>query len=242
MKVLHKIRALLILSEFSWNFKDADDYRRRPFPLKFLQNECSPFPCYVFQSALSKAFDSENAINSEIDVSEFNPDLQNPIVHHSESLVTSTKEFIRNIFRIVKERLNFSIVINPGNKLILKVHGCREYLDGNYQLLQYERVRLCLRKKSVMKLILTQIPIDYQSKFPPLFKPSANSKDVFSLTPHIDPNDLTNYYPYFWHSPVPQLQQKFGEKKQIPSLHTQNEHSDAFQLDYEKDDDNFISL
>lgn len=108
----------------------------------------------MFQSALSKAFDSENAIDSEIDVSEFNPKVTE-LVDRSESLVTSTKEFIRNIYRRVKQLHNFSIKVTPGYKLILKVHGYREYLDGNYQLLQYERVRLCLRKKKKMRLILT---------------------------------------------------------------------------------------
>jgi hypothetical protein len=34
--VLYKIRQLLVLKEFSWNFKDADEYIRRPFPIKFL--------------------------------------------------------------------------------------------------------------------------------------------------------------------------------------------------------------
>jgi len=32
MKVLYKIRKLLVLENFSWNFKEADLYRRRPFP------------------------------------------------------------------------------------------------------------------------------------------------------------------------------------------------------------------
>jgi hypothetical protein len=48
MHVLYKIRYLLILPNFSWNLKEAESYRRRPFPIKFLQNECSPYPCYVF--------------------------------------------------------------------------------------------------------------------------------------------------------------------------------------------------
>lgn len=34
---LYKIRKLLVLENFSWNFKgEADLYRRRNFPLKFL--------------------------------------------------------------------------------------------------------------------------------------------------------------------------------------------------------------
>lgn len=57
---------------------------------------------------------------------------QKLIVERKESLVTSTKEFIRNIYRLVKKDFNFSIKVNEGWKLILMVRGCREYLDGNY--------------------------------------------------------------------------------------------------------------
>lgn len=35
-RVLYKMRKLLVLEKFSWNFKEADVYRRREFPLKFL--------------------------------------------------------------------------------------------------------------------------------------------------------------------------------------------------------------
>ena len=46
---LYKIRKLLVLDGFSWNFKgEADLYRRRHFPRKFLHNESSDYPCYVF--------------------------------------------------------------------------------------------------------------------------------------------------------------------------------------------------
>jgi len=57
-----------------------------------------------------------------------------------------------------------------------------------------------------MKLILTQIPKDYMTKFPPLFKPSPLAAgDTFTISSHVDFSDVTNYYPYFWYSPVPQL-------------------------------------
>ena len=35
-EILFKIRSLLVLDSFSWNFKEAEEYRRRPFPIKFL--------------------------------------------------------------------------------------------------------------------------------------------------------------------------------------------------------------
>ena len=38
-------------------------------------------------------------------------------------------------------------------------------------MLQYERVRACLRKNEAMKLILTEIPMNYRDKkFPPIFR------------------------------------------------------------------------
>ena len=50
---------------------EAESYRRRPFPLKFLKNECSDYPVYVFTSELSKAFDSESEIETIVDISEY---------------------------------------------------------------------------------------------------------------------------------------------------------------------------
>lgn len=62
----------MVLTNFSWNFKgEADLYRRRPFPRPFLQNEASDFPCYVFQSELSKAFNRKGDILTMIDLLEY---------------------------------------------------------------------------------------------------------------------------------------------------------------------------
>jgi len=65
-----------------------------------------------------------------------------------ESLVTSTKEFINNILRYIYKKYRKVTILDKieNNILSLKVNGYREYLTGNYQLLQYERVRICLRK------------------------------------------------------------------------------------------------
>lgn len=35
-EVLYKIRKLLVLKNFSWNFIEAGEFRRRPFSIKFL--------------------------------------------------------------------------------------------------------------------------------------------------------------------------------------------------------------
>lgn len=93
------------------------------------------------------------------------------MIRFKESLVTSTKEFIKNILRKVYEKYKVKIKAKPNYDLILKADGYREYFEGNYQLLQYERVRLCLRKNEPMKLILTEIPKNYRDKkFPPIFR------------------------------------------------------------------------
>ena len=68
-------------------------------------------------------------------------------------------------------KFKFKIKPRPHHQLILKADGYREYFEGNYQLLQYERVRACLRKNELMKLILTEIPVNYRDKrFPPIFR------------------------------------------------------------------------
>ena len=92
-------------------------------------------------------------------------------IRFKESLVTSTKEFIKNILRKVYEKYKVKIKAKTKYNLILKADGYREYFEGNYQLLQYERVRTCLRKNEPMKLILTEIPKNYRDRrFPPIFK------------------------------------------------------------------------
>lgn len=68
-QVLYKMRMLLSQENFLWNFHDSDYYRRRTFPKEFLTNEASPYPCYVFQSPLSRAFDSYCDIEAVIDLS-----------------------------------------------------------------------------------------------------------------------------------------------------------------------------
>ena len=182
---LYKIRKLLVLEGFSWNFKgEADLYRRRPFPRQFLQYEASDYPCYVFQSELSKAFNHKGEIETIVDLIEYRNQLKNQsnlafmmkadeeyVIRFKESLVTSTKEFIKNILRKVYEKYKMKIKVKGSCNLILKADGYREYFEGNYQLLQYERVRTCLRKNEPMKLILTEIPKNYRDRrFPPIFK------------------------------------------------------------------------
>jgi len=90
---------MLILPKFRWTFMgEADSYRTRPFPLKFLKNECSDYPVYVFTSELSKAFDDVAEIETIVDLSEFKDTIQKKDkrkdakyeYRQMESLVTST--------------------------------------------------------------------------------------------------------------------------------------------------------
>ena len=147
-----------------------------------MQNEISPYPCYVFQSPLSKAFNSLKYIEAEVDITKFVPGAGR--IQILEELVTSTSEFIQNIRREAFKKLAHIdqqekrvIKAKPGHDLILRTAGYREYFEGNYQLLQYERVRVALRKKSKIELELTEIPKDYRSKFPPLYKHINRNQD-----------------------------------------------------------------
>ena len=90
---------MLVLPEFTWTFMgEADSYRRRPFPLKFLKHECSEYPVYVFTSELSKAFDNRAEIDTFVDLCEFEDVIKKRykkkdekfIYEEKESLVTST--------------------------------------------------------------------------------------------------------------------------------------------------------
>ena len=133
---IRNIRRLLDLKDFHWDFREAEAYRRRQFPAPFLQNECSKYPCYVFQSPLSKAFNKDKKIKARIDLGEFVPGEEGIFVHVEEELVTSTSEFIKNIRREANKMTikNKRVIINenPGHDLILKTFGLREYFEGNY--------------------------------------------------------------------------------------------------------------
>lgn len=182
MKALYEMTKMLVQEGFSWTFMgEADSYRRRPFPLKFLHYECSDFPSYVFTSELSKAFNHVGDIDVEVDLSEYRKVIRGSSKHQSsdelvyrgkESLVISTKELVKNILRYLYDtKRKTKIQVKKNHILTLKVDGYREYLMGNYQLLQYERVRLCLKKLIPLKLILTEIDLNFRDKhFPTLYK------------------------------------------------------------------------
>lgn len=105
---------MLVLPNFSWTFVgEADSYRRRPFPLNFLQYESSNYPTYVHTSKLSKAFDNSKHIETVVDLSQFAAQRKKsgkddrPFEYTAkESLVTSTKEFINKLKLYVLREYN----------------------------------------------------------------------------------------------------------------------------------------
>ena len=173
------IKQLTRIKSFIWYYKgEADLYRRRMFPDYLLAREASEYPCYVFQSELSKAYNSVSHINLIVDVGEYKEELMDEgdsdeslRLRFQESLVTSSKETIKNVLREVYKKFRTALGAKSEKfALILKVRGYNEYFKGNHQLLAYERVRICLRKKRDLDLILTEIPKDTNKHFPPLFK------------------------------------------------------------------------
>jgi len=99
---------------------------------------------------LSKAFNHKGDIETIVDLIEYKNQLMprasiqllsqgmelDLVIRFKESLVTSTKEFIKNILRKVYEKFNKTkIKVKPHHNLILKADGYREYFEGNYQLL-----------------------------------------------------------------------------------------------------------
>ena len=142
MKTLYEMTKMLVLEGFSWVFMgEAETYRRRPFPLKFLHNECSDYPCYVFTSELSKAFNHIADIEVIVNLTEFKdqikvkgePQKDEYVYKGRELLVVSTKEFIKNILRYVYEyKRKTKIKARKNHILTLKVDGFREYFMGNH--------------------------------------------------------------------------------------------------------------
>ena len=194
-----------------YNRSEADRYRRRKLPQYLIAREISEFPCYVCQSELSKAFNSISHIVLRVYIMNYASLIKSAskrpydlFIEITESLVTSSKETVKNVLYAVKKR--YGVDIRPQSEdwmLILKVDGYREFFKGNYQLLAYERVRICLRKKKErLNLILTEIPkIHVDKNFPPLFHTEEGQKFDF--------NNIHMSSPYFWYPPLSNM------KKQI---------------------------
>jgi phosphatidylinositol-4,5-bisphosphate 3-kinase catalytic subunit alpha/beta/delta len=67
------INNLTKIDGFVWlsNKGEADQYRRRKLPQYLIAREVSNFPCYIFQSELSKAFNSISHITLKVNLMEY---------------------------------------------------------------------------------------------------------------------------------------------------------------------------
>jgi len=109
------IKNLTKLDGFMWisNKGEADQYRRRKLPQYLLAREMSDYPWYNFQSELSKAFNSISHITLRVNLMHYQNliktktkyrDVADFYVEISESLVTSSKETIKNLLHEVKKK------------------------------------------------------------------------------------------------------------------------------------------
>lgn len=108
------IKNLTKLDGFVWllNKGEADQYRRRKLPQYLIAREVSDYPSYIFQSELSKAFNSISHITLRVNLMEYQSSIKNKkkardlselYVEIKESLVTSSKETIKNVLHEVKK-------------------------------------------------------------------------------------------------------------------------------------------
>lgn len=83
--------------------------------------------------------------------------LQSPITLSIKvGLVTAADEVLKNILRTIFK--DYKVKLNPENdhSFILKMEGYREYLNGHYPMLSYDRVRMNLRAGLPLKVVLTE--------------------------------------------------------------------------------------
>jgi hypothetical protein len=108
------IKNLTKIDGFVWlsNKGEADKYRRRKLPQYLISREVSDYPCYIFQSELSKAFNKISHITLRVNLMEYKPLIKTRAkskesnelyVQIKEPLVTSSKETIKNILHEVKK-------------------------------------------------------------------------------------------------------------------------------------------
>ncbi len=159
-----------------------------------LHEEASDYPVYVYQSELSKAFSKNVELDVEVDMTEYMPkfpvDKQSSrvMIKLKESLVTSFNEVLKNLLR--KLYKDFALKLKPAadRQFVLKADGYRDYLRGNDSLLAYERVRIVLRKREVLKLILTEIPKkNSASASLPILRIGINDRVDYSVLARLSP-------------------------------------------------------
>jgi len=215
------ISRMLNMPNFHWIYErsyEVNRYRKRVFPYrKFLCEEASDYPVYVYQSELSKAFSKKVELDVEVDLMEYKDAFQghdqNYVIKLKENLVTSFNEVLKNLRRRVFKDYGVKLKPSADHQFVLKADGYRDYLRGNDSLLAYERVRIVLRKREILKLILTEIPKRTQKQiFPPVLKLSQNEKIDFTEIAETSP---LFWYPYHSISANPETPLKTTQQRDI---------------------------
>lgn len=116
-------------------------------------------------------------------------------------------EIIKNVLREVYKQSLTRVLLSPhhaGNQFTLQISGYREYLNGNYPLLCYNRVRTSLRGFKYLDVKLTEVPKEqeYEQYFPPTVwrREEDIKKEVFWP---IDWGLASRIPILLWNSPVP---------------------------------------
>lgn len=210
------ISSMLKMPGFHWMFErsaEVNRYRRRRFPYHYPVSktfeEASEYPVYIYQSELSKAFSDKVELAVEVDLMEYKELFKETegqvVIGLTQSLVTSFNEVLKNLLREVYKRYAKKLKPSPDHQFVLKADGYRDYLRGNDSLLAYERVRIVLRKREILKLILTEIPKKVSKvEFPPVLRLSANEK--------FDYKEVVSVSPLFWY-PMQKISQLYLEGK-----------------------------
>jgi len=132
------IKNLTKIEGFIWlaNKGEGDKYRRRKLPQYLIARELSDYPCYIFQSELSKAFNQISHITLRVNLMEYGKKILSKnkylrenefFVEVKESLVTSSKETIKNVLHEVKKvfggKRSFLILFSFSPTKISRIHA-----------------------------------------------------------------------------------------------------------------------
>ncbi|EGR27704.1 phosphatidylinositol- -diphosphate 3-kinase, putative [Ichthyophthirius multifiliis] len=195
---ISEIEQITNLNKGNWiiDHEKAEQYRRRKIPNYLLQRTDWNHPTYICQSPLSQAFVQKKQITLLVNLSEFidklkksnkyqekiqvgNQGQQQPKKQKQEGkiqylkidvgLVTAADEVMKIIIRQIYQEYDIKLTPSPNHTFILKISGYREFLNGHYPMLSYDRVRTHLRADTPMKVLLLEKPNGDQKQklFPP---------------------------------------------------------------------------
>jgi phosphatidylinositol-4,5-bisphosphate 3-kinase len=85
--------------------------------------------------------------------------------------VTSSNEVIKNLLRLLYKEHQIKLTPkSQDNQFVMQVSGFKEFLTGTQPILQFDRVRICLRGMKYLEVILTEVPQrnEQSERFPPI--------------------------------------------------------------------------